>query len=61
MSHNAGKKIGEMTSNFAHSSSEYVKSGRDFVVHNPAKGVAIAAATGAVVGSLITLAMRRRD
>lgn len=60
LSQSTGKKLGTMTSDLAHSSNEYVKSGRKFVVENPMKGVAIAAAAGAVIGSLMTLAIRKR-
>jgi ElaB/YqjD/DUF883 family membrane-anchored ribosome-binding protein len=60
MYHNAGNRLGTVTSELANSANEYAKSSRKFVVENPVKGVAIAAATGAVVGSLITLAMRKR-
>ncbi len=60
MSHDAGKKIGNMTNRFANSASEYVKNGRSYVVENPGKGVAIAAATGLVVGGLVTYALSKR-
>lgn len=60
MSHEAGSKIGAMASEFAHSASEYVETGRGYVKSNPGKSVAIAAAAGLVAGSLITLAMSRR-
>ena len=59
--HNTGERLGAMASNFADSASEYVRTGRGYVKENPAKGVAIAAAVGVVAGSLITIAMRRRD
>jgi ElaB/YqjD/DUF883 family membrane-anchored ribosome-binding protein len=59
-SHQTGKRLGTMTNNFTHSANEYVKSGREYVAENPAKGVAMAAATGAVVGSIITWAMSKR-
>jgi ElaB/YqjD/DUF883 family membrane-anchored ribosome-binding protein len=60
MSHDAGAKVGAMATNLADSANEYVETGRDYVKHNPGRSVAIAAATGLVVGSLITLAMRRK-
>jgi len=60
LSHITGKNIGAMASDFVHSASDYATTSRDFVKENPSKGVAIAAATGAVVGSLLTLALRRR-
>jgi ElaB/YqjD/DUF883 family membrane-anchored ribosome-binding protein len=60
ISHSAGETIGEAASNFANTTSEYVKSGRQYVVGNPVKGVAFAAAAGLIAGTLFTLALRRR-
>ena len=57
---NAGRKIGAITSDIAHSTSQYVKNGREYVAENPVKGIALAAMAGAMVGSLITISMRRR-
>ncbi len=57
---NVGEKMGEMASSFVHSTSDSLKTSRDFVKENPLKGVAIAAAVGAVTGSLITILMRSR-
>ncbi len=70
-SNDAGKKIGTMASDFADSASSYVADfadtasnriamGRNYVKENPATGIAIAAATGLVVGSLLTIALRRK-
>ncbi len=61
MSHNVGERIGAMASDVAHASSDYVRTGRDYVKENPAKGLAIAAATGLVVGSLLTMVLRQRQ
>ncbi len=61
MSMEAGEKAGAMVSTFAHSTADYVETGRDYVKENPVKGVAIAAAAGLVVGSLMTLALRKRQ
>lgn len=58
--HQVGEKLGSAVSNFANTSSNYLKSGQSYVSHNPSKGVAIAAATGLVLGSLLTVIMRRR-
>lgn len=55
---NAGKKIGTMASDFADTTSNYMKTSREYVVENPVKGVAIAAAAGVVVGSLLSFSMR---
>jgi ElaB/YqjD/DUF883 family membrane-anchored ribosome-binding protein len=60
LAHNAGDKIGTMASNLANSTASSMKSSREFVKHNPVKGVAIAAAAGLVMGSLLTLIMRSR-
>lgn len=59
--HQVGEKLGNAVSNFANTSTNYLKSGRAYVADNPSKGVAIAAATGLVVGSLLTIALRRRN
>ena len=68
ISHSVGEKIGAMASDIAtsaseikDSASEYVKTGREYVKKNPAKGVAMAAAAGVAIGSLLTLAMQRRQ
>ncbi len=59
-SRDSGKIVGDMAGNLARSTNHYVKSSRDFVRDNPTTGVAIAAAAGALVGSLVTMGMRRR-
>jgi len=59
-SRDSGRRLGSVASDLAHSTTEYVKSGREYVTEHPVSGVAIAAAAGAVVGSLITLSMRRK-
>ncbi|MDH4468952.1 MAG: hypothetical protein QE271_12915 [Bacteriovoracaceae bacterium] len=58
MSHNAGKKIGAMANDVVSMASDQMNSGRAYVRENPATGIAIAAAAGAVAGSLITMIMR---
>ncbi len=60
LSRDSGKRLGNVAAGFAHSTTEYVKSGREYVSENPVSGVAIAAAAGAVVGSILTMSMRRR-
>lgn len=59
-SHDAGRKIGEMASDFTHKTSEYAKAGREYVKEHPTTGVAIAAAAGLVAGSLLTMALQSR-
>ncbi len=60
MTYDAGKKVGAIASEFANSTLDYAKNGREFVKENPGKGIAIAAGVGLLAGSLLTLAMRRR-
>ena len=60
MARRAGEKVSAASTHFVDSASEYVRSGRHYVQENPEKGVAYAVAAGAIVGSLVTLAMRRR-
>ncbi len=49
-----------ISSGFASAASDSMKYSRDYVKENPAKGVAIAAATGLVAGSLLTMMMSGR-
>ncbi len=56
----AGKKFGAMASDIADTTSEYIETGREYVKQNPAKGIAIAAGAGLVIGSLITMALKRK-
>ncbi|MGZ5279913.1 MAG: glycine zipper domain-containing protein [Pseudobdellovibrionaceae bacterium] len=60
MSHDIGEKMGAKASRLAMTTSDYVTSGREYVQANPIKGIAIAAVTGIALGSLLTLALRRR-
>lgn len=60
ISNTTGKRFGVMASDLADNASQQLKHGRDYVKDNPVKGVAIAAATGLVVGSLVTMVMRRK-
>lgn len=59
IAHNAGEKAGELTADFASTARKSIASSREYVQANPIRGVAIAAATGVVVGSLLTMIMRR--
>ncbi len=59
LTHTAGEKFGEIAADFAATSSEYVKSSREYVRENPGKVIAAAAIAGVVTGSLLTMAMRR--
>ena len=49
-----GKQVGSAVSQFSDSASDIYAKGCDYVKANPVKGVAIAAATGLVVGSIIS-------
>lgn len=56
----ATRKLGSMASEFSDRTSEYVRTGREYVKEHPTTGVAIAAAAGLVAGSLLTMVFRRR-
>lgn len=56
----AGRKVGQFASDLSHTTSDYVKNGRAYVRGNPIAGVSIAATAGLMVGSLMTMALRRR-
>jgi len=60
LSHDAGEAFGSMASDIKATTSGYTKIGKAYVNENPSKSLAISAAAGAVVGSLVTLAVRRR-
>ncbi len=49
-----GKQVGSAVSQFSDSASDIYSKGYDYVKANPLKGVAIAAATGLVVGSILS-------
>lgn len=58
-SHNVGKDVGMVAGNASRKAVEYVDTTRKYVEHNPMKGIALAAAAGLAVGSIITIANRR--
>lgn len=60
MTHGFGTRIGEMAHNVSDKATEYVGTTREYVKEHPIQSVAIAAATGAVIGSLVTLVARRK-
>lgn len=60
-SRNIGNEIGSAVSDVSQKASGYVRTTRDYVEENPLQSVAIAAATGIAVGSLLTMALRRRQ
>ncbi len=62
MSQDAGEKVGAIASDISGRATRYVSASQDYVKENPLKGAAIAAATGLVLGSLLTMVFsRRRD
>ena len=61
LAHDAGRKIGNMANHISSSASEYAGSSRQYIHEHPIKSVATAAAVGVVVGSILTLTLRRRD
>jgi ElaB/YqjD/DUF883 family membrane-anchored ribosome-binding protein len=60
VAHTAGRRLGAMASDFATGANNYARSGRDYVKANPVKGIALAAAAGALAGSLFSLTLRKR-
>ena len=60
VAHDAGRKIGKVANEFMSKASSRIDSSRAYVRENPASGVAIAAATGAAVGSLLTMMLRSK-
>ncbi len=60
ISENLGEHAGKMVQQMSGNVTEYYRNGRQFVQENPVKGVAAAVATGVVIGSLLTLALRPR-
>lgn len=57
----AGEKAGEITTSFTQTANETIENSREYVKANPLKGVAIAAAAGLAVGSLLTMMLSRKD
>lgn len=60
MAQNAGERVGAAATDFAKTAADSMKSSREYVIDNPVKGVAYAAAAGLVAGSLLTMVLRRR-
>lgn len=61
MVNRAGEKAGELTSSFSQTATDTFENSRDYVKANPIKGVAIAAAAGIAVGSILTMMFSRKD
>ncbi len=60
MSRGTGERFGEMASEFADATRNYAETGREYVKEHPVTGVAIAAATGFVLGSILMKVMQPR-
>ena len=60
ISHEIGERMGAKASEIAETTKDYVLTGRQYVQANPIRGVAIAAVAGIALGSLLTMALRRR-
>jgi len=53
--HDAGKKIGQITAE----SEDYIEAGKKFVKENPVQSVIVAGAVGLVIGSLLTMILKK--
>lgn len=60
-SRNIGNDIGSAVNSVSRKASGYVRTTRDYVEENPLQSVAIATATGIAVGSLLTMALRKKQ
>jgi len=60
ISHNVGKDIGDVAGKASKKASQYMHTTKNYVEHNPFKGIAFAAAAGIAVGSILTMASRQR-
>ena len=58
VSHNVGTKLGAVAGDVSERAADYIKTTRGYVKENPIQSVAIAAATGLVLGSLLTRVRR---
>lgn len=55
-----GERLGELSTSIRDTASEYMNQGKEYVAENPLKGVAMAAAAGALIGSAVSFLIRRR-
>ncbi len=60
VSNDFGRQAGEMAYRISEKSQDYYKASEDYVKSHPAKGVAIAAGAGLVIGSLLTMVLSSR-
>ena len=61
VSNDFGRQAGEMVSSISDKGQDYYKTSEDYVKSNPVKGVAIAAGAGLLLGSLLAVALRRKQ
>lgn len=61
LSFQAGETLGGVASDISGAVTNYVKSGKEYLEKNPTKGLAVVLATGVVIGSLIVLALGRKQ
>lgn len=59
-SHEAGKRMGNISSRVSEGASEYVDTSREYIKENPIQATAIAAAAGIALGAVLTMLSRRR-
>lgn len=59
-SHEAGKRMGNLSSRVSEGANEYVDTSREYIKENPIQAAAIAAAAGVAVGCVFTLLARRK-
>lgn len=60
LSHNIGEQASSAVTKAQEAATEYYNDSRKYVVENPVKGVAIAAAAGLIFGGLLSMAWRKR-
>lgn len=59
-SNDLGRQAGQMVSRLGETTQDYYKSSEEYVKANPAKGIAIAAGAGLLIGSLLTAVFSRK-
>lgn len=59
-SHEAGKRMGNLSSRVTEGASEYADTSREYIRENPLQAAAIACAAGAAIGLVFSMVTRRR-
>ncbi len=57
--HNFGSDVGKAAHSVSEKTSDFAKTSRGYIEENPIQSVAIAAAAGLVIGSLLTMISRK--